>query len=89
MATAKRERGLESFKKRPDNNHGGTSTEKGGPKDDKKQEGQEPEEEPLRFVLPGDDTGNGIDFWILNDGSWKTLQEYCEVRPLNTGWRYT
>lgn len=40
---------------------------------------QEEPEERLRFVLPRDDTGKGIDYEIMNKGSWKTLQEYCEV----------
>lgn len=44
-------------------------------------EGGENEDRPLTFVLPGDDTGNGgIDYNILDDESWQTLQGYCKVR---------
>lgn len=34
---------------------------------------------PSKFVIPGDDTGIGIDYHILDQESWQTLQEYCQV----------
>lgn len=41
---------------------------------------EEVEGAPTKFVLPGDSTGNGIDYCILEEGSWLTLRAYCEVR---------
>lgn len=41
---------------------------------------EEAEGPPKKFVVPGDTTGNGIDYCILEEDSWLTLQAYCEVR---------
>lgn len=38
------------------------------------------EQIPLRFMLPEDSSGQGIDYTILGYKSWQTLQEYCKVR---------
>ena len=46
---------------------------------DSDQDSDEPEEQPRVFVLPGDDTGKGIEYGIMSKTSWKTLQDYCEV----------
>lgn len=42
---------------------------------------EEIEEEgpPHKFVLPGDDTGSGIDYNVLDKDSWQKLEEYCKV----------
>lgn len=65
---------ISSSKKRRGNNRGLSAGEGSGDDDRTKEL-----EEPARFVLCGDDTGRGIDYGIMNKGSWKTLEQYCEV----------
>lgn len=42
-------------------------------------EEHEAEGPPLKFVLAGDDTGSGIDYNVLDEGSWQELEKYCKV----------
>lgn len=53
--------------------------------DEEEQEEEEGEQPPAKFVLPGDDTGVGIDRAILDEESWQTLQLYCKVGLKYTG----
>lgn len=47
--------------------------------DEEDSDEEEPEQPVSKFVLPGDDTGSGIDYHIQDDDSWQTLQAYCKV----------
>lgn len=76
MAAGKRDDGQETRRKKRREKDGDASAV--GEKDSDTYI-DEPEERPRVFVLPGDDTGKGIEYGIMNKTSWKTLQEYCEV----------
>lgn len=47
---------------------------------DDSSDGEKEPEKPPPFVLSGDNTGSGIDYNTLDEGSWKTLHDYCQVR---------